>query len=62
VLNKETVRMLLSAMNWGYDDAVWDLIGKLDRDRQKHREIKSDPKYNARKKIWTCSIRRRESS
>jgi hypothetical protein len=45
----DSVRMLVSGFSWSYEDAVWDMIAKLDMARQKSMERKTDPQYNARK-------------
>ncbi len=45
-----TGELLYQELGWTVADEVWKEVAKIDRDKTKHRQIKSAPTYNSRKK------------
>jgi hypothetical protein len=48
--HQRTGELLYQEVGWTVTNEVWNEVQKIDRDRVKHRQIKSAPTYNSRKK------------
>lgn len=47
---QQTGELIYRALGWTVTGEVWEEIEKIDRDKTRHRQIKSCPTYNSRKK------------
>lgn len=56
-----TGELLYQELGWTVTNEVWKEVAKIDRDKTKHRQIKSAPTYNSRKKTleYECGARKK---
>jgi hypothetical protein len=57
-----TGESLLQQLGWQMADGVSAHLGRIDRDKAKHNQLKTTPKYNARQKALRLEKREREAT